>query len=145
MSANNLEKNPVHLGQNATAVVEPEFTGTMDWYEAYGNRHVEDGKEGRLVSKFTFTESWDTWEQHPHGSEVVVCLEGEVELVQEINGQEVKVKLESSGEYAINPPGVWHTTNVVKGPCTMLFITAGLGTQMRPRAMEATNKGPSAE
>lgn len=36
------------------------------------------------------------------------------------------------GEYAINPPGVWHTADV-EGEATALFITAGLGTEARAR------------
>jgi hypothetical protein len=36
------------------------------------------------------------------------------------------------GEYAINEPGTWHTADVT-GPATAVFITAGLGTQHRPR------------
>jgi hypothetical protein len=36
------------------------------------------------------------------------------------------------GQYAINEPGTWHTADV-EGPATALFITAGWGTQHRPR------------
>jgi hypothetical protein len=36
------------------------------------------------------------------------------------------------GDYAINDPGVWHTADV-DGSATVLFITAGLGTEHRPR------------
>ena len=78
---------------------EPEFTG-MEWYSEYGERHAEDGKEGRLVSMHTFDEPWDSWEMHPEGSEVVICTEGEITLIQESNGQENRIKLRP-GEYAI--------------------------------------------
>jgi hypothetical protein len=37
-----------------------------------------------------------------------------------------------AGAAVINPPGVWHTADVTE-PCTCLFITAGEGTQHRPR------------
>jgi hypothetical protein len=37
-----------------------------------------------------------------------------------------------TGEYAINPRGVCHTADVA-GACTAMFITAGLGTEHRPR------------
>ena len=64
----NLTKHPIHLGLGATAEVEPLFTGEMEWYQGYGERHGEaDGVEGRLVSMHTFTESWDVWEMHPLG------------------------------------------------------------------------------
>ena len=36
------------------------------------------------------------------------------------------------GEYAINPPGVWHTADVSES-ATGFFVTAGVGTQGRPR------------
>lgn len=38
----------------------------------------------------------------------------------------------SAGQYAINAPGVWHTADVTE-PTTAVFITCGLGTQIRPR------------
>jgi len=68
---------------------------------------------------------------HPHGSEIVACTEGTIELVQEIDGTERTTMLRA-GEYAINEPGVWHTANDT-GRCTALFITAGVGTEHRPR------------
>ena len=125
-----LSKNPIHLGLQATAVSEPEFTG-MDWYAGYGARHAEDGKEGRLVSMHTFRTPWDSWEMHPEGSEVVICTAGVMTLIQETDGNEERVVLHP-GEYAINAPGVWHTADV-EGPATAIFITAGAGTQVRGR------------
>ena len=127
---NTLSKNPVHLGLDAVAVSEPEFTG-MEWYSEYGARHAADGKEGRLVSMHTFDKSWDSWEMHPEGSEVVICTEGEITLIQEKKGQQNKIKLRP-GEYAINEPGVWHTADV-NHSAKAIFITAGLGTQIRRR------------
>ena len=126
----NLARHPVHLGTGATAVSEPEFTG-IEWYEAYMQRHASDGAEGRLVSMFSFDAPWDSWEMHPQGHEVVICTEGEITLVQEIDGKEVRTTL-GPGEYAINPPGVWHTADV-PDHATGFFITAGAGTQGRPR------------
>ena len=129
---NDLAKFPIHLGLGARAVVQPEFTGGMDWYEGYGARHGGDGAEGRLVAMHTFTESWDSWEMHPAGAEVVVCTAGAITLHQEAaDGTVTQVTLQP-GEYAINEPGVWHTADVADH-ATALFITAGLGTQHRPR------------
>ena len=125
-----LSKRPVHLGLGATAVSEPEFTG-MEWYAAYGARHASDGTEGRLVSLHTFSEPWSMWEMHPQGHEVVVCTAGEITLLQEVEGRTVPTKLRP-GEYAINPPGTWHTADVSES-ATALFITAGIGTEHRPR------------
>jgi hypothetical protein len=36
------------------------------------------------------------------------------------------------GEWAINPPGVWHTVDV-DGTAAALFVTVGWGIQHRPR------------
>lgn len=126
-----LSKHPIHLGLGATASVQPEFTGEMSWYEGYGQRHGEDGLEGRLVSMHRFDTSWDVWEMHPSGSEVVLCTAGEINLVQEVDGAEVVTTLDA-GQYAINAPGVWHTADVTSS-AECVFITAGLGTQHRPR------------
>ncbi len=127
---NNLENAFIHLGLGATAVPQPPFDG-MAWYEGYGQRHGSDGPEGRLVSMYTFTESWDSWEVHPRGAEVVLCTAGSIGLVQEIDGEEVRTTLDV-GDYAINPPGVWHTADV-DDSATCVFITAGEGTEHRPR------------
>ena len=125
-----LSENFVHLGLGATAVSQPPFDG-MAWYASYGERHGSDGREGRLVSMHTFTSSWDSWEMHPKGDEVVVCTQGEITLVQEVEGEHREVVLKT-GEYAINPAGVWHTADV-SGKATALFITAGEGTEHRSR------------
>lgn len=124
---------PVHLGVGATAVVLPAFTGDMAWYEAYGQDHAADGNEGRLCSIHTFIESWDMWEVHPSGAELVVCLDGVLRLHQEQpDGSRSEATLRA-GEAIINEPGVWHTADVVEGPARAFFITAGLGTDGRPR------------
>lgn len=131
--ATSLTTHPIHLGLGATAVAEPEFTGSPDWYAGYGQRHDEtDGVEARLVSMHTFTGPWDVWEMHPLGSEVVLCTAGEMTLHQEhADGSTATVTLRA-GEYAINPPGTWHTADV-EGEATGVFITAGMGTEHRPR------------
>ena len=99
-----LERFPVHLGQGASAQPQPEYTGGLDWYESYAARSAADGVEGRLVSLFTFERPWDSWEAHPHGSELVLCTAGEVTLVQELDGEPFRIQLRA-GQYAINPPG----------------------------------------
>lgn len=127
-----ISSHPIHLGLGATAVVEPEFTGEMSWYGGYGERHADDGIEGRLVTMHTFTESWNEWEMHPSGSEVVLCIEGDITLHQErADGGRATVDL-SAGQYIVNEPGTWHTADV-DGSATALFITAGAGTRHRPR------------
>lgn len=125
-----LKDFPVHLGLGATVVREPAFSG-FEWYEGYIERHANDGAEGRLVSIFSFDEPWNSWEMHPSGAELVACIAGSMTLHQEIDGKVITATL-GTGDAIINAPGVWHTADV-EGHCTALFITAGLGTQNRPR------------
>jgi hypothetical protein len=132
MNGKSLTSLPIHLGLGASAEICPPFSGDMAWYADYAKQHEKDGIEGRLVSMHTFEKPWDMWEMHPSGSEVVLCTTGAITLYQEnADGENVTIKLES-GQYAINPPGVWHTADV-SNSATALFITAGLGTQHRPR------------
>lgn len=129
--AKKLADSFIHLGLGASAVPQPPFSG-VKWYEEYGARHGDDGAEGRLVSMHSFTEGWSTWEMHPKGHEVVICTDGEMCLTQEFpDGRIEKVTLRK-GEYAINPPGVWHIADI-KDSATAIFITAGEGTEMRER------------
>lgn len=127
-----LTKTFVHLGLGATAVPQEPFTG-MDWYERYGARTATDGAEGRLVSLYTFATPWDHWEMHPKGHEVVVCVAGRIVLHQEQPDGTTRSTTLEAGHAAINAPGVWHTADVT-APATVLFITAGLGTEHRPRS-----------
>lgn len=132
MTVYRLTDRPIHLGRGATAEVEPAFAGEMSWYQGYEARHSGDGAEGRLVSSYTFDASWDVWEMHPDGAEVVLCVEGGITLVQETaDGAQTQARL-GPGEYAVNPPGVWHTADV-DGRATCIFITAGRNTKHRPR------------
>ena len=126
-----LARTPLHLGLGATALVEPEMTG-MEWYTGYAARHAADGAEGRLVSLYSFAESWTSWECHPEGAEVVVCTEGSITLHQEFPDGRLAMVTLGPGQCAINPPGVWHTADVA-GKATALFITAGQGTIHRGR------------
>ena len=125
-----LERFPLHLGLGARAVAQPEFTG-MEWYASYVERNAADGNEGRLVSLYSFSESWTSWERHPVGDEAVICTAGDITLIQELPDGPHKTTLRA-GEYAINPRGVWHTADIT-GHATALFITAGVGTEHRPR------------
>ncbi len=132
MTKHNMFKHPVHLGLGATAEIEPEFTGEMSWYMDYGARHGSDGPEGRLVNLIRFTESWSDWEMHPKGAEVVLCVAGAMTVHQELeDGSHRSVTL-GEGDFVVNDPGVWHTADIEQ-EATALFITAGEGTEGRPR------------
>jgi quercetin dioxygenase-like cupin family protein len=127
----NINTQQIHLGLGATAITQPAFTG-MDWYESYAERHGADGAEGRLVSMHRFAVSWDSWEMHPAGTEVVLCTDGQITMHQEFPDGRLEQIVLNAGDYVINPPGVWHTADV-EAAATALFITCGMGTTHRPR------------
>lgn len=113
------------------ALAQPAFTG-LEWYEAYSARHATDGAEGRLVALYTFTESWNSWEMHPVGDEVVLCTASRMTLHQELTDGMAATVYIGPGEYIINPLSCWHIADI-ESEATALFITAGEGTQHRRR------------
>ena len=42
MVASKIALNPIHLGLGATAEIQPDFTGAMEWYEGYGERSASE-------------------------------------------------------------------------------------------------------
>ncbi len=125
-----LSKLPVHLGLGARVLRQPEL-GAASWFDSYAERTASDGAEGRLVTVHSFSQPWDTWEMHPEGDELVVCLAGRIVLHQEIDGALLTMTLEPQ-QALVNPAGVWHTADV-SSEATALFITAGVGSENRPR------------
>jgi hypothetical protein len=87
--------------------------------------------QGRLLTAFTFSEPWPTWERHPAGEELVMLLSGAATVVLEESGQEHAVQLSRPGSYVLVPRNVWHTAKT-DVPTTMLFLTPGAGTEHRP-------------
>jgi hypothetical protein len=70
---------------------------------------------------------------HPGGDEVVLCVDGAIELVQDLDGQLLMTPL-AKGQWVVNKAGTWHTANVVEGStASCVFITSGLGTQHKSR------------
>jgi len=126
-----LRRFPIHLGLGATSIPQPEHTGDMEWYGGYAERNMSDGIEGRLVTMSTFTQAWDVWEMHPMGTELVIVTDGAMTIHQEKDGQVITTNL-ATGDVAINQPGVWHTVDA-EAPVTVVFVTAGAGTEHRPR------------
>ncbi|HEV7633636.1 MAG TPA: cupin domain-containing protein [Steroidobacteraceae bacterium] len=88
------------------------------------------GPVRRLVSSFSYDADWPSWERHPAGEELVMLLEGDVELVLETEGGETRVVLTRPGSYVLVPTNTWHTAKV-RAPSRMFFITPGEGTENR--------------
>ena len=100
------------------------------WQDLAGGAYPELD-QGRLMTAFTFSEPWATWERHPAGEEVVLLLSGAATLVIEEAGGERGVQLSSPGDCVLVPQGAWHTART-EVPTTMLFLTPGRDTEHRP-------------
>jgi len=126
-----LTATPLHLGLRSRVLAVEGFAWDRGVLEAYGAAVAEDGAEGRMVMVFEDSRSWDSWERHPAGDEVVICLSGRMTVIQEIGGEHELVEL-GPYEATINPSGVWHTADLHE-PVRFLTITPGQGTEHRPR------------
>ncbi len=69
------------------------------------------------------------WERHPAGDELVCLLSGAVDLVLDETGGERRVELRAGLGFIV-PRGVWHRF-VRRGPCDLLFVVRGSGTELR--------------
>ena len=84
-----------------------------------------------LVGVYPFDADWPHWEMHPNGHEVLVFLEGRMEITLEQAGERRTVAV-GPGSTLVVPPGAWHIARVIE-PGRMLGITFGEGTEHRPR------------
>lgn len=110
--------------------IEPVAVSESFW-TALVEGHRPDLDRGRLMSAYSFSESWPSWERHPAGEEVVMLLSGAATVVLEVAGAERVVRLSETGTYVLVPPNTWHTVRTTV-PTKMLFLTPGAGTENRP-------------
>ena len=134
-----LSTTHLHLGLGATAVPLDDFEWTPEYLAGYLERFAADGDEGRLVTVSDQAATWDMWERHPAGEELVLLLSGRVDLVQDLGGEHHRIAL-SPGLAAVNPRNVWHTAEVHE-PGRALFITPGRGTEHRSAADHPVEAG----
>jgi quercetin dioxygenase-like cupin family protein len=130
-AAVDLLTTPVHLGLGSRAMPIEGFAWEPEVLGSYLTAVEGDGAEGRMVMAFDDDASWTSWERHPAGDEVVVCLAGRITIIREVDGRPDPVPL-GPGEAMINPAGVWHTADI-DGHARILTITPGVGTEHRPR------------
>lgn len=99
------------------------------WKLANGSIHPTPD---RLLMHAHQSQSWDHWERHPKGEEVIIQISGETVLLLEtdIGYQHVPLK---GFQTVIVPRKSWHTLHVHQ-PADMIFITPGEGTEHRPVA-----------
>ena len=118
--------NFVVLDDNFRADVVPV---TPELYQ-HLDEEYKDFAGHLLVSSYSFTEDWPTWEVHPAGDEFVILLSGDVELVLRGSDGDDVTRLNEPGTFAIVPRDTWHTARV-HSPAVMLFVTPGEGTENR--------------
>jgi mannose-6-phosphate isomerase-like protein (cupin superfamily) len=112
------------------AAIAPIEAGDAFWPELAGGGYPELDR-GRLMSAFTFSGAWETWERHPAGEELVMLLSGTVTLMLESPDGVRSVRLTTPGSYVLVPPNTWHTASA-KVESSLLFLTPGAGTEHRP-------------
>lgn len=83
-----------------------------------------------LVATFRYSDTWQQWEVHPQGDEVVSVLSGDIELILDQQPSPLHIKMGAGDTYVI-PKNVWHRA-VVHVPGDVLHITYGKGTSQRP-------------
>lgn len=126
-----LRTTPVHLGLGSRAKPIEGFAWDPEVLQAYSAAVAADGAEGRMVTIFDGDGPGDHWERHPAGDELVVCLSGSATVTRYLDEVPERVVL-GPGEATVNPAGAWHAVDLT-GPSSILTITAGLGTDHRPR------------
>lgn len=132
MSQPALDLSSTYLRLRPDASIEPLPVGSDFWQRIAAGQLGEFHNEYLVVSH-AFETDWDMWEMHPMGDEIVCLLSGSATFILEREGRPHAIELSESGRYVIVPKGTWHTAKA-HGPCRMLFITAGEGTQHRNAA-----------
>jgi mannose-6-phosphate isomerase-like protein (cupin superfamily) len=117
------------LRLRSDASVEPLAVNDTFWQKIMTGQ-LGDFHNEYLVSMSSFDADWPMWEMHPNGDEIVCLLSGSVVFTLETADGPKPVELSESGSYVVVPKATWHTAKA-NGPCRMLFITAGEGTQHR--------------
>ena len=129
MSQSALHLSSTYLRLRPDASVEPLPVDGKFW-ERIAAGQFGDFHNEYLVVCHAFEADWDVWEMHPKGDEIVCLLSGSVTFILEGERGPQAIWLTQSGSYIIVPRGTWHTAKT-QGPCRMLFITAGEGTEHR--------------
>lgn len=126
-----LGKTPIHLGDENTVLAINDFNFDGESFMAYIAEHCQT-TPGRLMMIESTPVDWTTWERHPQGAEIVFVLEGKGTFFHELeDGSHAEIPVQP-GSAIINPPGVWHTADVVE-PIRAIYITPCPDTDHKPR------------
>lgn len=124
LKAHDVSKEFVVITPEKDAIIEecnPELYQRLD-------ARYDNFRGHELIATYEFKQDWPTWEVHPNGDEVVILLEGEVDVVLRVDNEDKVVTLSDAGGYVIVPKGVWHTAKIASF-AKLLFITPGEGTE----------------
>ncbi len=77
------------------------------WEELAAGKRSELN-QGRLMSAFSFSESWSMWERHPAGDEWVMLLSGPATSCWRNSARSEAWRLDEPGSYVLVPRDVWH-------------------------------------
>jgi uncharacterized cupin superfamily protein len=69
------------------------------------------------------------WEMHPGGDECLHLLSCAIDVILDDGGAQQTIELRAGGACVI-PRGMWHR-QIVREPGELLFITPGIGIQLR--------------
>jgi hypothetical protein len=89
--------------------------------ELWAARDRPELATGRLLSVFSYDETWDYQERHLTGDELAYVITGAVDLLVDTGGGERAAHL-PAGFVGVVPTGAWHRL-AVHEPCSVLFIT----------------------
>jgi mannose-6-phosphate isomerase-like protein (cupin superfamily) len=124
-----LEGEVVVIGEGLSAKAEQ---GGVEFWSALMGGDRPDVEAGWLVTAGAVEGTWPHWEMHPEGEELVVLMSGEVTFVLDRDGVVTEHRLDRPGQLVLVPRGAWHHARA-EAPAQLLFVTAGRGTQHRPR------------
>ncbi|MEM9608080.1 MAG: cupin domain-containing protein [Actinomycetota bacterium] len=127
-----LAMTPIHLGHGGTASLIEGFAWDAAALAEYQKITEGDGPDGRLVMIFVHSPStpMPTWERHPAGDEVIVCLSGRLRIWQQRADRHRCVEL-GPGDALLHPPAMWHRFESLQRG-RVLAITAGRGSEHKP-------------
>ncbi len=127
-SAENILSTYLHVADGGRTETVP--VGESFWSDMASGQFPQLDR-GRLMSAFTFSEPWSSWERHPAGEELVMLLSGSATLILEQASEERSVTLHAPGDFVLIPANTWHTAKTTV-ETTMVSLTPGAGTEHRP-------------
>jgi mannose-6-phosphate isomerase-like protein (cupin superfamily) len=125
-----LDFSSTYLRLRADASTEPLTVDNTLWQRIMSGQ-LGDFHREFLIACGTCDADWPMWEMHPNGDEIVCLLSGAVTFLLEESLGTQTIDLNNSGEYVLVRKGTWHRAKT-RGPCRILFVTPGEGTQHRP-------------